>query len=343
MNTVKLKLRSIFMLTILMLNAKAAIFLVNNTPGGPGQFTQIDPAIAVAADGDTIYVSGSSSTYNNCSITKSITLLGAGTFAQKQNQFSTKIQSIAINSNLSNIIIQGFEILGLLNFQGKTNLHDVNIKYNYFNASIINLASLTNSYNFVISGNIFNGGSNDITFQNASSLSSFTIENNIIKGVIRDMVVNNAVIANNVFYNNTVAFTGLVNSAMIANNIFYNSNPINNTTNCTYLNNISYNTSATYTSMGVTNFDNTDPLFINVGQTGGYLSTYNFGVQTGSPAHNAGTDGNDLGIYGGTAKVSVTGEVYNIPVVRQMILMNSNVPQNGNVNVKVRSTKSRVN
>jgi hypothetical protein len=39
----------------------------------------------------------------------------------------------------------------------------------------------------------------------------------------------------------------------------------------------------------------------------------------------------------------VTGEVYNMPVIRKMMIQNTSVPQNGNIDVKVRSTKSRTN
>jgi|JI10StandDraft_1071094.scaffolds.fasta_scaffold30323_6 hypothetical protein len=338
------KILSLIAISLTIAKSDAAVLLVNNATANPGQYLQIDAAMAAASPGDTIYVNGSSVIYSSCIVTKSITLIGAGTFAQKQNQFPSKIQYVDINSNLSNIVIEGLEITGSIRFVSESNIQNVFIRYNYFSTGDISFNNLDNSSNFVVSSNIFNSNSFAVDFNGGINQSNFTIENNIIRGYIRSMNVNNATINNNVFYNYATPFITNLNSALIINNIFYNSNPLTNTTNCTYLNNISYGTSTTYGSMGGNNIDNTNPQFITaVSPTGGYLPTYNFGVQTSSPAHNYGNDGKDLGIYGGSANVTVTGEVYNVPVIRQMILQNTNVPQNGNVNVKVRSTKSRTN
>jgi hypothetical protein len=97
--------------------------------------------------------------------------------------------------------------------------------------------------------------------------------------------------------------------------------------------------------LGGTNIDNVDPQFVNITLATGFNINYNYTLQAASPAHNAGSDGTDLGYYGGPSVVDLTrrGEVINMPVVRQMTIQNITVPQNGNINVKVRSTISRVN
>jgi hypothetical protein len=96
--------------------------------------------------------------------------------------------------------------------------------------------------------------------------------------------------------------------------------------------------------LGGTNIDNTDPLFILAPATGGYLPSHNFSLLAGSPAINSGNDGTNIGITGGSSNINtVTGEVFNMPVIRKMNIQNTNVPQSGNVNVKVRSTKARTN
>lgn len=342
-------MKTIILITVtafFIAKADAAILLVNNNAGGPGQYSVIDSAIVHANAGDTIYVSGSSTTYANCTITKSLTLIGAGTFAQKQNAFPSTIVFFDFNSNVSNVTIEGFNVTNEIRLNNLTNLNHLTFKYNYFSNYGISFYGVSNTSNVLISSNVFNFPTVNfiIDFLLANSLSNFIIENNIISGGIRNMNVVNSLFQNNVFYNTNFngpdGFSSLSN-AMFVNNIFYNVDPSNGVSGSTYNNNITYSTSGTLTALGGTNTDNTNPQFINVATSGGYNSSYNFGIAAASPAHNAGTDGRDMGIYGGSAKVTVTGETYNVSVIRQMLMLNSTVPQNGNLNVKVRSTISR--
>ncbi|HRH01661.1 MAG TPA: hypothetical protein PLI68_00490 [Bacteroidia bacterium] len=343
----KLKLKISILALIIYTNLSATVITVNNTLTGAGQFTQIDPAITSAAAGDTIYVSGSASAYNNCTITKSITLLGPGTFSSKQNSFPASIGEITFSSNVSNVTIAGFKITNSIYVSKFTvslnsNINNVTIRNNSFPAGAFGLYfnALSNSSNFLISGNIL--GSVDFSMNPNPNVSNITLENNIINGYINSLVCNNSLISNNVFYNNSNAFNATITNATIQNNIFYNAHPSNFTSGCTFLNNLTYSTSLTYPTLsGTGNIDNVNPLFINVGTTGGYVATYDFRLQNSSPGHNAGNDGKDLGIYGGSAFVALSGETYNMPVVRQMTITNTNVSQNGNLNVNVRSTKSR--
>lgn len=320
---------------------KAAILTVNNSLPSSTIYSQIDAAITAATPGDTIYVSGSSVTYNNCTISKSITLIGSGTYTLKQNAFPTSISIITFNSNVTNVKIMGFNIINGILFNGKNNISNVEISYNLI--SEINMASISNSYNFLFSSNVFSGGAYSIACNSSINLNNLTIQNNIISRVLQGFNVGNVLIQNNVFYNvlGSVAVNAQgASNASFLNNIFLNTDPLTNTTNCTYLNNISYSTTLTYPSMGTSNFDNTNPQFINAATSGSFLSSYDYHLLSSSVGHNAGTDGKDIGLYGGTTNVSTLGESFNVPVIRQMYLLNSNVAQNGTLNVNVRSTKS---
>lgn len=122
---------------------------------------------------------------------------------------------------------------------------------------------------------------------------------------------------------------------------FYNADPIANTTSCTYSNNISFSTGTPYANMiGTGNLDNVNPEFVNV-TNGAYTTAFNFHLSNFSPAIGASSTGDDIGIYGGSFTATTTGETSNLPVIRTMDIQNLNVIQNGNVNVKVRSTKAR--
>ena len=129
---------------------------------------------------------------------------------------------------------------------------------------------------------------------------------------------------------------------MIQNNIFYGASADSNTANCTFLNNLSYEPGGAFLTLGGSNIDNTNPLFVNFTSNQSYFSyAYDFHLQPNSPARLAGNDGTDLGIYGGNNPISVLGEPLGVPVIRKMNVSNFNVSTNGNVNVNVTSTTSR--
>lgn len=346
----------ILFLQIIAFKANATILLVNNTNNGPGQYAQIDAAISAATPGDTIYVSGNATAYANCTISKSIVLIGPGSYADKQNNTPAIIGAININNNLSNIVIEGFSFTSGVKLISKTNISNVQISYNYFSSyDAVNCYGLSNASNILISNNIFDVSSGVVMyFSNTSNINNVMIENNIIKGSISTLNVTNAIIKNNIFYNHTgISGSGAfynyngpnVTNAQIINNIFYNSHPTLFTLGCVYQNNITYSSSSVYPEIDTLNgnINNVDPLFINVPITGGFSTNNNYHLQSGSPAIGAGLAGADIGFYDGSNMVTYKGEVIGIPVVRQMNVINTNVPQNGNVNVKVRSTKSRTN
>jgi hypothetical protein len=351
-------MKNILSLTFILfiMQLRAAVLLVNNTNNGPGLYPQIDAAIAAASPGDTIYVSGNASAYANCTVSKSIVLIGPGSYADKQNNTPAIVGAININSNVSDIIIQGFSLTSGVKLISKTNISNVLISHNFFSSNdAINCYQLSNASNILISKNIFDLSSGVVMyFSNTSNINNVMIENNIIRGSISTLNVTNAIIKNNIFYNHSGtsgsgAFFNYngpnVTNAQIINNIFFNSHPTLFTVGCVYQNNITYSSSTTYPTIDSLNgnINNVNPLFINVPITGGFSTSNNYHLQSGSPAIGAGIAGADIGFYDGSNMVTYKGEVIGIPVVRQMNLINTNVPQSGNVNVKVRSTKSRTN
>ncbi len=344
-----MKLKITFLLFSLhsMVHLKAAIFTVSNIPGSAAQYSQINPAIATAAAGDTIYVKGSNIIYNAFAITKSITILGPGSFSDKQNAFPAKVNNVSFISNISGIKLKGLYFYSDVYLNNiLTNISNIEISDNFFDG-VLAFGDASNFFNILISNNIFNnvGAFGKINFSGAAGFSNVTIQNNILFGPIYALIATNAVIANNVFVNTPNAFqnyvSNLTTNAIIRDNIFYNSNPTNNTVGCSYLNNLSFNTSSTYAAMpGTGNIDNTNPNFINV-ISGTYSTSFNFHLQGGSPAIGSSSTGSDIGFYGGSIEATISGEPENVPVIRHMNIQNNNVPQNGNVNVNVRSTLPR--
>jgi hypothetical protein len=335
---------SVFCALVYCQLASAAILLVNNNPQGPGQYTQLDPAIAAANPGDTIYVNASIIAYPATFITKSIVIIGPGAFNQTEIQLAAEVGSIFIDNNVSNIKIIGLKTSGF-NLNLKSNIHNLTIT-NCLITSSIYMSSVTNITNVNIENNIFTNTSSNIDFSGstvAAGNTAYLIQNNFFHGGMNGLVITNAVVQNNVFLSATNAFIGTTSGLLIQNNIFASSHPSNNVVGSSYNNNLTYHPSITYPILGGTNLDNVDPMFTNVPDFNGYNNTYNYNLQISSPGHNAGMDGTDIGYYGGMLPVSTTGEANNLPVIRKMNIINTNVPQSGNVNVKVRSTKSRTN
>lgn len=351
----------ILMLALIKLNA--AILQVNNSTNSPVTFTNVTDAITAANNGDTIYIAGTIYPYGNFTITKEITILGTGANPQKQLPYVSSVGEIDMTSNLSHVKISGLYITGRLLLAPGTNY--LSVEYCFFSAMHIQLNN--NCNNTKISGNIFYNYS-QTRWRNIDGFdqcggyygacTNLLIENNVFNGSISGLNIPGTVIQNNIFLVNNPAFDGInvynnggcyttsyISNATIQNNIFYRADPTQFTSGCTFNNNITYHPSNTFSALsGTGNLDNINPDFINFPAAGDYFGwAYNFNLQAVSPGNNAGTDGTDIGIYGGTFPVTTSGETYNMPVVRQMNITNTNVPQNGNINVKIRSTKSRTN
>lgn len=344
--------------TFLIAHANAAVITVNITPGSAAQFTEIAPAMAAANPNDTIYVSGSAVTYADATITKSITLIGNGPFTSQQNHYPTYCHNLTLTNNTSNIKIEGF-LLWEIRGNSLNNVHYLDITNNYFPYTgnftyILNSSGMVNCSDFNFHNNTIEQNW-PISLSAASGCFNMIIEHNIFhrfdgsQPTLSGFNFPNGVIQNNTFIYyppNSNPFIG-VSNAMIQNNIFYNCDATVGVSASTYNNNITYSSSSTLPLLGGTNIDNTNPQFVNVAlsPTVGFAISNNYNVQTSGPAHNTGSDGTDIGYYGGPSIINLTptGEVYNMPVIRQMNIQNISVPQNGNVNVKVRSTKSKSN
>jgi hypothetical protein len=135
---------------------------------------------------------------------------------------------------------------------------------------------------------------------------------------------------------------------------------------CTFNNNLSYLTTiadpAGYTpansfvntftgtgggsNFGGGNIVGQDPLYVSVSNFNDYVATANYRLQASSLGKNAGTDGTDLGIYGGSYPFpsgGAPGSGYDtspmppIPQVTELNIQNATVPVNGTLNVNVKA------
>ncbi len=328
------------LMSLMVVSAKATIWTVDNKPESPAHFKDLQAAIdsAVVADGDTLYVSGSQNNYGVIVLNKRLVLIGAG-YNPNSEQLKTQVNRIELEyiiesnyagddtiSSPANSHIMGFDFTYGINSQdGIGNIHlerchvqSIDIK----------------GHSWVVKNNIHQGNINindDVT--------NTLILNNIMLARINGACYS-VTIKNNLFFKN--AFSN-VNNSLISNNIFLERT--DGVSNSTFRNNLSYG-SADYTfdygdNTASNNIVNQDPLFVQAESTEWDWEN-DFHLAEASPGHQAGTDGKNVGIYGGTHPFPQSGdELYSgmpsIPQIIEMEVINNILPPGGELKIQVKA------
>jgi len=178
------------------------------------------------------------------------------------------------------------------------------------------------------------------------------VSNNFIQYLTAGTNLQGIIIINNHFTLGYYNICLTVSNALVANNIFYQKSNsmatvpyVTSTFNTTFNNNIYFNTSnANPLMIGVNNNTGNgnftaDPKYINFDFNDATINRNdNMQLQPGSPAINAGTDGKDIGPYGGASPMQypLSGEPA-IPQIRSMNISNTVIPVNGTINVKLKA------
>src|SRR6266581_2334469 len=94
-------------------NSFATVTTVSNNANSPGQYANLQTAIDNAADGDTLYVHGSPTSYGTINLNRSLTLIGTGYNPQKDIPLVSVIATLYLDSvpgvkGCSNSVIEGF-------------------------------------------------------------------------------------------------------------------------------------------------------------------------------------------------------------------------------------------
>jgi hypothetical protein len=356
---------------ILFFKGMATVHTVSNDPLKPAQFTNPTAAQTAASPGDTLYIYGSPNSYGDFVINKSITIIGAGFNTRKEVFYKTAFRNLDLaTGTLSNVTVDGIvcerfglpsSVVSYSNFTLRNIIvfgtiggiagSPVSCGSTFSNWVIENSFLLT----FAMSGNTTCSPIAPVT-------SGFLVKNSII--------VNTGGMTNyNITFNNcqfgvdggyATNFNNQVN-CVYNNCIFYkytfSQNPftINNQfNNClTYL---TQSPSATFDlnswsggGSGTANncIINQNPLWLSAPSGPMFSLTpfstrnvWNPAVQGGSPALNAGSDGTDIGLTGGSVPYNYLAEP-KIPVIRRYQLVNAVVPPNGTVTVNATATKAQ--
>ncbi len=345
--------KNLFMLLGILLITVASFaktITVSNNPTSPGQYKDLQTAIDAAKAGDILLVSGSATDYGQVTINKRLTIYGQGYDPRKDVAFPTTISTIVLNNNLVNDTASGSAIYGCVissfyvafNGDPSTYVNNITVKRNtisYIGAdgsgwvisdNIITSQINIDGANCLIKNNVFTGSS----INNDNIHPNLIITNNDFTSTI-SLNIYNALVSNNIFYYKSSSVVNYVygaysNNTVFNNNIYYNNsntNPFN-----IGQNNIT----------GTGNINNKNPKFVSYDLTTQQITRNdNLNLQSTSPAKNAGTDGKDLGIYGGAtpAQYPLSGEPA-IPQVKTMNINNTTVSPGAVLQVQVKANSN---
>ena len=323
------------------------ILVVNNNANAPKGTTNFEiyktlqAAIDNASAGDTIHVIPSPATYGDATIDKKLTVYGIGFNPDKDLAEKSSVGKIIIKSanasgaRLVGLVVNRFELAPAVG--SSYTLHGIVIEKcqitNSQHATLIKHIDQNNTLDSLIIKNClfvqnqnFHIGATIILAMD-TRLSKATISNNIFTGNVAGGFIsagNAALIRNNIFIGDGKpgrrAFEGLEN-CMVTNNIFYGVAPIGNPNGKNERNvfeyNFSFNTSNnTLPPVGTgtgnsgdpaTNKPGEDPQFVNIPPGGNYEFAHDPNLKATSKGKNFGSDGKDIGIFGGNEPYVITG------------------------------------
>lgn len=310
-----------FML-LLASQTKAQTLIAVHNETGSTFYANLDTAIVKATSGDYIYLPGGSFKISK-PINKKLQIIGVG-----HNPDSCAVTGITqvtgnfvINSGSDHGSITGLKIYGDITFT----VSATDPVVNYYSIERCNLGSVnlaTRTLNIVVNESVIHGS------VSGSSTQGLLLSKCIIEGSVSGFVAN-TYINNNVFMNSISYPTS---GCFFKNNIFLFAGPSPNAANTALYQNNSF--TATVSSLHNCHNNIVGPvagLFKNKTKA---LFDYDqdYHILVASPAHLAGTDGTDLGIYG-TSSPWKEGSVPSNPHVQTKTI--STIDGKPNVKIKV--------
>ena len=269
--------------------ANAAIITVDNKVPCVGQYKTLKEGHDAANNGDTIYVCPSEAFYVGITVNKKLIIIGTGhsrpgerlstTLISGRMQFDEGADGSALKGfggyfsviiNANDTTIQKNRIKDITvndNHKGTAILQ--NYIYNTSNSSDFKVVLIQNENEVFIANNVFNTTPGYTIFAPSPTI-TISIFHNILKAKHRSFDLSNS----NIYVANNIIISGTV---------YYSSN--------NFYNNMSYNSQLPKGNGNLTNIDMAT-VFID--------PTNDFHLLEDSPAKDAGTDGVDMGIYGGS-------------------------------------------
>ncbi len=354
-------MKSIFLVLVgnlISLFCMGTVRTVSNDPNNPAQFNTVQAAINASTHGDTVYVNGTQFAYGDFTINKRLVVIGAGYNVSNQLNLISYVNQISLFrdagvNDASGSFIMGFSIFCRVTLaSGSLPISDIRLHRNLIGGGGCSPGlSMSSANNWLVYNNILRGAGLD------GSCTNILIQNNIVTSTISGGNQSSVIIDHNVFQN-----SGLSNIrfATITNNIFVRTSGTTidaGVTSNTFNNNLSIlttigpnaptNSFLGGPNTGAGNFVGVDPLFESVADFNTFNYTNNYRLRATSTVRNAGTDGTDLGIYGGSYPFpsgGTPGSGYDtsplppIPQITGANIQNSSLQPGAQLQVNIQAT-----
>lgn len=284
--------------------------------GGSAPFAD---AYAAAVTGDIIYLPGA--TMPGFTLDKSITIIGTGFYPSATTATNpTKITgNITVNGNADNLHLEGIQFNGTITFGANQQVDNVTIKRCKMSGVTYNGTGATPCINnsieeCIITGNFL-----------MSNLSHSILTNSIIEGYFSGGT--NMGISNNLMLKSSSSYLLMsINNSLFSNNIFlipyvgYFEGSCNLNT---FSNNIFTVTPAAGNNIYTSNYPNTVIATLFVNQSG-EIFDYAQDYHLVAPTTYLGTDGNQVGLYGGISAYKEEAIPHNPHIVSKTIASQTN-------------------
>ncbi|MDN3676462.1 hypothetical protein QWY90_03970 [Flavobacterium paronense] len=300
--------------------------------GGGDPFTA---AYNAAVNGDVIYLPGGNLPYPSF-IDKSLVIIGAGHYpaATVATNRTVLNGSLTIGENADNLHLEGIEIVSTLSFNNNNKVDGVVIKRCRINIIGYGGDGTTPCLNNTIRECVINSY---IDFSNAKSL---LFSNNIIGGYIANGT--ELGISNNIFLLNTFSYDfNNIDNSSISNNII-----LQQYAGMTYIhigcelstfsNNIFAGTPSVASNTFVNNYNNIAMTGLFVNQTSNIFD-YADDYHLVNPLTYLGTEGSQVGIYGGLFPYKELGIPVNPNIISKTIAPQTNASGELNFQVQVKA------
>ncbi len=338
-----LTLLSLIMCTVII--QAQTVITVDNTTGSGADYTSLQAALLDANSGDTLQVHSSPTAYGAITIDKTVYIIGTGhNPAANSDVEVANIAHITLKSNCANTTINGLQLTSVSVGTPIVDITDITFRNCKITSSISGVSN-GNVQNWVIEGNLFVHGS-----VNAASSYNWLIRNNIFRtNYYAFSNLNSSVtISNNLVIITTDNLFNVCDGPTVNNNIFYVTSGATTigftSTTLSASNNLTFagNGASLGNFPGTDNQNNVDPEFISAtNATIGNYYTSNYWSEAGSPAEDAGTDGTDIGLYGGAFGYHQDGKPSDIPYMLSLGIQNPSLEVGELLNVIFSAQKNQ--
>jgi hypothetical protein len=293
---------------------------------GPGSFAE---AFAASINSDTIYLSPGAFNPPATYINKGIAIVGSGYFPDEVTLKTRTVLlgDLRIGGGADSLLLEGIYFDKDLSCEAKSirNIKIIRCRMNNF---IVSGSSPDYAKDNCLVDECFIDGS----IINPSCSNYFQVRHSAINGQINN-ITKNAIIEGNIFFTSGDCLTNLTGS-LIRNNIFLSNRIISSNYNSIYNNifttsGIYSNTSTNYSDANYFNVNQAD-IFVN--QSGNSIS-YTHDYHLKNPEKYIGTDGTQVGIYGGFTPFKEKGLPFNPQITSKTIAHETD--NDGNLNISV--------